>query len=78
MAPIPRTDTCLYGAVDVFLKRSDISARRASESCSIDNAARFYGPRTYAASFGRFVGGRRHRLSTAEVNSMPMKMLKDR
>ena len=25
-----------------------------------------------------FVGGRRHRLSTAEVKSMPMKMLKDR
>lgn len=25
-----------------------------------------------------FVGGRRQRLSTAEVNNMPMKMLKDR
>jgi hypothetical protein len=25
-----------------------------------------------------FVGGRRHRLSTAEVNNMPMKILKDR
>jgi hypothetical protein len=25
-----------------------------------------------------FVGGRRHRLSTAEVNSMPMKILNDR
>jgi hypothetical protein len=43
MGPISRTETCLYGAVDVFLKRSDISSEESKRKLLIDNAARFYG-----------------------------------
>jgi hypothetical protein len=53
------------------------------------NLAQFVsGSRRYSRETGKFshsssrvryfIGGRRHRLSTAEVNSMPMKILKDR
>jgi hypothetical protein len=36
------------------------------------------GTSTFAPRSGYFVGGRRHKLSTAEANSMAIKMLKDR
>jgi hypothetical protein len=39
---IPHRDR-LYGAVDVFLKRDAISARRASESCSLTALRAFTG-----------------------------------
>ena len=39
---------------------------------------RLSGTSTFAPRSGHFVGGRRHKLSTAEVNSMAIKMLKDR
>jgi hypothetical protein len=39
---IPHGDR-LYGAVDIFLKRDAISARRASESCSLITQRAFTG-----------------------------------
>ena len=35
MAPISPQGDRIYGTVDVFLKRDAMSARRASESCSL-------------------------------------------
>jgi hypothetical protein len=43
MAPISPQGDRIYGAVDVFLKRDAMSARRASESCSLTTLRAFTG-----------------------------------
>ena len=55
-----------------------IAPQRVTMSASGPNSAPPEWYCHFRTQVGHFVGGRRHKLSTAEMNSMAMKMLKDR